>query len=284
MDRLRFGPAGMPIGCKGKKLAEGIAYTSNLGLGAFEVEFVRGVRIRKEDAVEACATAKKKDILLSCHGPYWINCCSPVKEKQLTTIRNIIQTVQAANLLGAYIIVFHPGYYQKLSKQEAFDNALKLLTVTIKKLKEENLAIPLGLETTGKPSQFGSLDEVLLLCKRLDKQGKLVKPVIDFAHIHARENGSIKTVEDYKQIIVKIEEVLGSNALRQLHCHFTEVEFSEKGERFHLAVGTKNSPPFKPLAELIAKHKYNFTIISESPLLERDALKMQEMCQKCKIF
>jgi len=277
MNLLRFGPAGMPLACKGKRLADGIAYTAKQGLRAFEVEFVRGVRIRKEDAIEACRIAKEKDVLLSCHGPYWINCCSPVKAKQFVSLRNIIQTLRAAKELGAYIIVFHPGYYQKLSKQGAFTNALTLLREVIKKMKQEKISISLGLETTGKASQFGSLEEILLLCKKL--KGKNVKPVIDFAHIHARENGSIKTQNDYMKIIDNIKKELGSSALQQLHCHFTEVEFNEKGERYHLNVGAKNSPPFKPLAQLIAKYNYKFTIISESPLLEKDALKMQSVCK-----
>lgn len=272
---LRFGPAGMPLACKGKSLAEGIAYTAKEGLHAFEVEFVRGVRIRTEDAIEACRVAKEKDVLLSCHGPYWINCCSPVKAKQLISIRNIMQTLKAAEELGAHIIVFHPGYYQELSKQEAFDNALNLLTEVIKKMKEEKITVSLGLETTGKVSQFGSLDEVLLLCKKL--KGKCV-PVIDFAHIHARNGGSIKSEEDYAKILDNITRELGPSALLQLHCHFTELEFSEKGEKYHINIGVKNSPPFKPLAQLIAKHNYRFTIISESPLLEKDAIKMQKMC------
>lgn len=278
---LRFGPAGMPLACKGKRLAEGIAYAAKQGLYAFEVEFVRGVRIRKEDAIEACKIAKEKDVLLSCHGPYWINCCSPVKAKQLISIRNIMQTLRAAKELGAHIIVFHPGYYQKLSKQEAFDNALRLLTEVVKKKKQEKINVDLGLETTGKVSHFGSLNEVLLLCKKL--KGKGVKPVIDFAHIHARNNGNIKTEQDYTKILGTIKKELGSSALLQLHCHFTEIEFSEKGERYHLNVGTKNSPPFRPLAQLIAKHNYKFTIINESPLLEKDALKMQNICKNiCK--
>lgn len=274
---LRFGPAGMPLACKGERLAEGISYTAKQGLHALEVEFVRGVRIRAEDAVEACRVAKENDVLLSCHGPYWINCCSPVKAKQLISIRNIMQTLRAARELGAHIIVFHPGYYQELSKQQAFDNALNLLTEVIKKMKEEKITVSLGLETTGKVSQFGSLDEVLLLCKKL--KGKYAKPVIDFAHIHARNNGSIKSEEDYSKILDAVKKELGSAALLQLHCHFTELEFSEKGEKYHINIGAKNSPPFKPLAQLIAKHNYKFTIISESPLLEKDAIKMQKMCE-----
>lgn len=272
---LRFGPAGMPIACKGKKLAEGIEYTAKEGLGAFEVEFVRGVRGKKEDWLEAKKTAERNDILLSCHAPYWTNCCSPIKEKQQIAIRNLIQTAQTAKLLGAYTIVFHPGYYQGQSPEQALKNCISALKEVINRMKEQGLHCILGAETTGKESAFGSLQGNIELAKLLSE----VRPVIDFAHLHARANGSIKSREDYENILFEIKRQLGNDYLKQLHCHFTEVEFSKKGERWHLPIGEKNSPPFKPLAELIRQNSYKFTIISESPLLDKDALKMQNMCK-----
>lgn len=277
MPKLRFGPAGMPIALKGKRLPEGIGYSSDLGLNAFEVEFVQGVRIREEDAIEAAKVAKEKDVLLSCHGPYFVNCCSPLKEKQSTTKRNLLQALRAAHLLGAKIVVFHPGFYQGQSPEKARENAIKLLKEVIEKMEEEKLDVALGAETTGKPSQYGSLDEVLELCKILGT--KYIRPVIDFGHISSRENGWIKGKEQYEMIFKKIKDALGKEALEGLHCHFSEQVFSEKGEKHHVPLGTNNHPPFKPLAELIKKNDYRFTIISESPLLEKDALKMKAMCE-----
>jgi len=268
---MRFGPAGMPLELKGKRLPEGIAYVAAEGLHALEVEFVRGVRIRKEDAIEAAQVAKEKDVRLSCHSPYWINCCSPIKAKQQTTMRNIIQTARAAEILGAKIIAFHPGFYQKQSKQVAFDNALKILKEAEKKMKDEKLSCFLGLETAGEKSSFGQLDEIIELCKKL----KQARPVIDFAHMHAVSNGGLKTKEDYEKIINQIKKELGPEYLKDMHCHFSGIVFSDKGERYHIPIDS--SPPFKPLAELIAEKNYKFTIISESPLLDRDALKMQKI-------
>ncbi len=273
--KLRLGPAGMPLACKGKKLSEGIIYTAKEGLSAFEVEFVRGVRGKKEDWIEAKKTSEKNDVLLSCHAPYWINCCSPLKEKQQIAIRNLIQTAQAAEMLGAYTIVFHPGYYQGQSQDVAQKNCISVLKEVIKRMKEQNLHCILGAETTGKGSAFGSLQDNINLAKALPQ----VRPVIDFAHLHARANGGIKTKGDYENIFSEIKRELGNDYLKQLHCHFTEVEYTAKGERWHLCIGEKNSPPFKPLGELIKQHNYKFTIISESPLLDRDALKMQKMCK-----
>jgi len=273
---MRFGPAGMPLELKGRKLSEGILYAYNEGLRAFEVEFVYGVRIRKEDAIEAAKISKEKDVRLSCHGPYWVNCCSPIKAKQHTTMRNIMDTARAAEILGAKIIVFHPGFYQKQSKQQAFDNALNILKEAEKKMKEKKLSCYLGLEIAGKKSGFGQLDEIIELCKKL----KAARPVIDFAHMHAVSNGGIKSKEDYEKIINQIRKELGPEYLKEMHCHFSGIVFSEKGERYHIPVD--GSPPFKPLAELIAEKNYKFTIISESPYLDKDALKMQKILEHLK--
>ena len=273
---LRFGPAGMPIGCKGKTLVEGIEYVSKEGLNAFEVEFVRGVRIKKEIAIEARKISEEKNVLLSCHGPYYINCCSPLKEKQNITMRNILQTAEAAALLGAYTIVFHPGYYQKQTPEKAFDNALEILKEALRKMKEKKIKnVFLGLETVGKKSQFGGLDENIELCKKLGLQNARV--VVDFAHILARGDIILKTKEDYEEIFSRLRKGLGAEVLKQLHCHFSGIVFSEKGERHHVPIG--NIPPFKPLAELISEKKYNLTNISESPFLDRDALKMKRIVE-----
>jgi deoxyribonuclease-4 len=271
--KLRLGPAGMPLAMKGRTLADGIEYVAKEGLNAFEVEFVRGVRGKKEEWSKAKETAEKNDVLLSCHAPYWINCCSSVREKQQIAIRNLIQTAQAAELLGAYIIVFHPGYYQNQTEEQALKNCISVLKEAVKKIKEQKLHCILGAETTGKPSAFGSLQDNITLAKSL----KEVKPVIDFAHLHARTNGGIKSEADYENIFSQIKEELGADYLKQMHCHFTEVHFSEKGERWHLPIGEKNSPDMKILASVIKRESYKFTLISESPLLDMDALKMKRM-------
>ncbi|MFH0831419.1 MAG: deoxyribonuclease IV [archaeon] len=273
--KLRFGPAGMPLAMKGRKLAEGIEYTANEGLNAFEVEFVRGVRGNKEDWAEAKLTAKKNDVLLSCHAPYYINCCSPSKDKQQTSVRNLLQTARAAELLGAYIIVFHPGYYQGQSPEQAMSRCVSVLREVIKKMKSEKLHCILGAETTGKQSAFGSLDENIKLAKILPE----VKPVIDFAHLHARANGSIKSKEDYEKIFDKIKKELGEDYLKQMHCHFAEIEFTEKGERRHLSLGERWQPDFRQLAKVIKSKKLMLTIISESPNLDLDALEMQKLAE-----
>ena len=268
---VRFGPAGIPIGFKGGTVA-GIAYAADMGLTAFECEFVRGVNLSLEAAAEAGDVARERDVLLSCHCPYWINCSPRLESKVKIALRGIIQSARAAQAMGAWIIVLHPGYYMGRKPEEAEKKALDTLEKALEIMEAEGIDdVVLGLETTGKRTQLGTLDEVIDMSQVLGR----ALPVVDFAHIHARNNGSISSREDYAEIFAKVEDELGAKVAKNLHCHFSEIEYTEKGERRHLILGEKDSPPYRPLAEEIAYGGWEPTIISESPLIDQDALKMK---------
>jgi deoxyribonuclease-4 len=271
VDKIRLGPAGIPIGCKGGTV-EGIKYTAEEGLDAFEVEFVRGVRMSIDTAKKVGRVAEENDVLLSCHCPYWINCCAIEEEKIVTTIRNILQTARVANAMGAWIIVFHPGYYMGRIPEDASKVVKNTLRKILDKMHAEDIKdVYLGMETMGEVSQFGTLDEIISISKTMDQ----TLPVVDFAHIHARGQGCLGGQEDYARIFDGIEKELGDV---RLHCHFSEIEFGSKGEIKHLVLG-KNSPPFEPLAMEIIERGITPTIISESPMLDRDALRMKEIVE-----
>jgi len=270
----RFGPAGVPPRCKGTTI-DAIAFVANEGLNAFEVQFVRGVKMSEELARKVGELASRLDVKLSVHAPYWINCCAIEKRKIEIAIRNLIQSLRVANAMRATCVVFHPGYYLGRSSEEAKKACITTLRNVIDLARSEGIKVKLAPETTGKPKQFGSLSEVLDLCEELG-----LIPTIDFAHLHARDKGAIRGKADYEKIFDEIEQRLGSKITKKLHCHFTEVEFTEKGERKHLNLFTKNSPPFRPLAQVIVERGYEPTIICESPLLDEDALKMKRIYEE----
>jgi deoxyribonuclease-4 len=274
--RVRFGPAGIPLGFRGGTAA-GIGYTADLGLTAFECEFVRGVNLSMQAAAEAGEIAGKNNILLSCHCPYWINCSPRVESKVKIALQGILQSARAAHAMGARIIVLHPGYYMGRKPEDAEKKALNTLEKALDMMSSEGLEdVTLGLETTGKRSQLGTLEEVIEMSELLDS----TLPVVDFAHIHARTNGSLAAKEDYGRIFNQVEDELGPDVAKNLHCHFSEIEYTDKGERRHLKLGETNSPPYQPLAEEIAQRRWEPTIISESPLLDQDALKMKEILEE----
>ncbi|MFA6530716.1 MAG: TIM barrel protein [Candidatus Micrarchaeia archaeon] len=267
---IRFGPAGIPIQCEGSTV-EGVECCSKLGLTAMEMEFVRGVRMKEEQAKEVRKKAQELDISLSSHAPYYVNLCSLEEEKIANSKRNIFQSAQATEWAGGRITVFHPGYYQELSKEEAYKVAKKNLVEIGETLKSHKINVILGAETVGKKSQFGGFNECIKLSEELD----FIQPVIDFSHLHARRDFNILSEEQYQQIFSTLEKHLG-DYVRHFHSHFSEINYSDKGELNHLALGTNGEPPLTPLLNVLAENGYSGTIICETPKIELDSLKMKK--------
>lgn len=272
MENIRFGPAGIPIGASGKGTAAGIEHCRTIGLGAMEVEFVHGVNLKEEKARQAGTAGKKNDVKLSCHAPYYINCCAKEKPKLDASVRFIVSAAQAAFWLSASPIVIHTGFYMERPAEEC----KKLAYATYQRCLDEMQAlkisgVALGAELTGKKSAYGSLDEIIDLAGHFGL--RQVMPVIDYAHFHARE-GRLKSKEDCLRILERVENKLGSDAAKSFHCHFSGIEFTDKGERNHLSVSS-DSPPFAPLAQAWVENGWSGTVICESPLIEKDALALQ---------
>ena len=277
-NMIKFGPAGIPIGLEKGGTKEGILYTAQLGLEAFEVEFVRGVKMKVNDAREVGSVAKEHNTTLSAHCPYWINTAAKTKEKIETSIRNILQTAEVASEMGAWVIVLHPGYYMGRPSQECVKLSISTLKRAKEKMDQHRWNVILGLETTGGVAELGTLEECIEIANSIEG----AVPVIDFAHIHGRNGGCLRKKEDFARIFETIERkfIGGNKYVKNFHSHFSELEYSAKGEIRHIPVGKEDEPPFKPLAEIIIENGYSGTIICESPLLEEDAIKMKKIYEK----
>ncbi len=270
LDRTRFGPAGYPIDAPKEKA---FSYLKEIGLDAMEYQAVRAIPKNEKLLGWIKEEASESDITLSLHAPYAINLASADDGKRKASLERILKSAIAADKMGAKHITFHPGYYSGLSSDEALKIAIKGLSSVIQEIKDQGLDVELGPETTGKPSQLGSLSEVLKMAEDLD----MVVPTIDFAHIHVRDGGIIKGREDYERILEEIERRLGS--LDGLVIHFTEVEATKTGygEKMHHELGSGYGPDFDPLAQLMVEHDVKWLVISESPILERDSVKMKNI-------
>ena len=270
-SKVIFGPAGRPVDYKGSAY-KACSYIANEGLDAYEYQAGRGLRIGEKSAKILKEDSIKEDILVSIHAPYYIN-LSALEDKKLDmSIEILMKAAQVADWMGAYRIVFHPGYYSKNNPQDA----LAISKVAIKKLIS-NLD-DMGLtdytfapETTGKRSQLGNIDEIIDLCSSFE----CFEPTIDFAHIHARGRGYIQKKEDYNCVLSKLENNL---EIDRLHCHFTRIEYTNAGERRHHTFDEEEyGPELKWLLESYIENDWKATIICETPLLDKDALKMKEL-------
>lgn len=272
--KIWLGPAGIPGMCKERSTLAGVRCVAEIGLNAMEIEFVRGITLTQKAAEEVGKIAQELGVRLSVHCPYFINLCSPDKKKVEASKQRILESARRAHAMGADIVVFHPGYYGGRSPEEAYRTVKEADSDMIAKLEKEGIDdVFLGHETTGKQSAFGTLEEIVSLCKELSK----CRPVVDFAHIYARQGGRI----DYAQIL----DALKPLKLDHLHTHFTAMEWTPAkqagagNEKRHLPMRA-GDPPFRPLAEEVLKRGMKITIISESPVLELDSLEMKKIFEK----
>lgn len=253
--KIRFGPAGNPPNFFKSKFRRdrlnAPEWCHSIGLNAYERQMTYGARMRKEDAVKLGELARKFDVELSIHGPYYVVLTSDKARVFNNSVKELIKTANLAKLMGASKVVFHPGYGKDTSK---VIKGIKLVE------KEKPDGVFICPETMGKISQLGSVKDVITICENTE-----CLPCIDFGHLHARTLGSLKKKEDFRKILVEIEKRLGKDALKNLHCHFYPIEFTDKGEKVHRAVTEKNVfPKFEPFAELIKEFNMYPTLISES--------------------
>ncbi|RLG57332.1 MAG: endonuclease IV [Hadesarchaea archaeon] len=271
---IYLGPAGIPLSSRERSTLGGLRRVAELGLNAMEIEFVRGVAMSNEMADEVGDLAKELNILLSVHCPYFINLNSSDRKKLEASKKRILDSAERAFHMGAHIVVFHPGYYGSKTPEATFDSIMEACEDMLDHMRSAGIKkVALGLETTGKVSQFGTLDEIVRLCGRV----RGCEPVVDFAHLWARNAGKI----DYEEIFKKLSPL----KLKLLHCHFTSMEWTPAkidgygNEKRHLPIEF-DEPPFKPLAKRILKQKMDVTLISESPVLEQDSLTMKKVFEE----
>ena len=263
MDKLLFGISGLPIGDGDTKYTykSGITYLKSLGLDAMELPFVRSVNITDKNKDEVLKAKTSEDFYLSAHGSYYINLNAEEKEKQEQSMERIIKGAEGLKKVEGRSLVFHPGFYLKSSKEETFNMIKENLS------KLPYLGVDYRLETTGKGTQFGSLEENVALCKEV----KTCKLCIDFSHLHARYNGSLKNYDSFAEILQYVKDELGDEALKDMHIHISGIHYSEKGEKNHLPF-EESDFDYKSCISAFKDFDIKGCIICESPILERDAL------------
>ena len=238
-------------------------YIKKMGINAYEYQCGRGVRINQAEAIKLKQNAGAESVRLSLHSPYYISLSSLEEEKRDNSINYILQSAQAARLIGADRVVVHSGSCSKISRAAALELAKDTIKKAVGELKKNNLYdIRLCPETMGKVNQLGTLEEVVELCK-VDES---LIPCIDFGHLNARTFGGLKTLEDFEYIFKTMKNELGEERMRTFHSHFSKIEYTENGgEKRHLTFADEVfGPNFEPVAELILKYNCSPVIICES--------------------
>jgi len=270
MAELLFGTAGIPHSAHPRTTIDGIKCIAELGLGAMEIEFVQGVKMGEAGARLVAQTALKEGVKLSAHAPYYINLNAREPEKIRASQDRLLQTARIGALCGTESIVFHPAFYLGDPPQKAYQNVKQHLGEVLDQLKREHNPVCIRPEIMGKPSAFGTIDEVLKLCTELEG----LAPCIDFAHWHARD-GKSNSYPEFSAILRLVEERLGRAALDNIHVHVSGIKYGQKGEISHLDLKDSDFQ-YTELIKALRDYHVGGLIICESPNLEEDALLLKE--------
>ncbi|MEA1872464.1 MAG: TIM barrel protein [Chloroflexota bacterium] len=268
---LLFGTAGVPVSAKLHSTEAGIERIAELGLGCMEVEFVRGVKMSPKVAISVGELAARKKVVLTAHGPYFINLNAVEPEKINMSIERILQTARIAALFGAKSITFHAAFYMKRTPAETYATVKRHLHEVVNILRDEGNTVTISPEVTGKPSQFGTLEEIIQLSSEIEG----VAPCIDFSHWHAR-TGKANSYQEFSDILNQVEKRLGRQALDNMHIHVSGIAYGKKGEIKHLMLPDSDFQ-YAELLKVLKERKAKGVVISESvPYLEKDALLLQQ--------
>ena len=270
-DTLLFGTAGVPLGSADSSTVRGIEHTFALGLDCQEIEFVNGVKMGMDTARKVALKAAAREVRLSVHAPYFINLNSEDRGKRLQSQDRILASARMALACGAENVIFHAGFYGKSSPEQAFAEIRKELSQVVSILRSERVPVILRIETMGKRSQFGSLEEVLMLCREIEG----LQPCLDFSHLHARE-GRFNSYEEFSRVLSKVEKKLGRAALRNAHLHISGSHYSQAGELKHLDLKDSDFR-YDNWIEALRDFDVQGLVICESPNREIDALMLKKL-------
>lgn len=261
---IRFGPSGNSDSFYDQGYTSTLQapeYLQKMGLDAYEYSFGRGINLSLEMAEKIGTAMAEKGIALSVHAPYYINLANPDPEKRKSSLNYILESALRANIMGADRVVVHVGSPMKMQRQEALENCREGLMEARKLMDEQGFSgIRLCPESMGKKGQIGDLTETLAFCRMEER----FIPCLDFAHIHALHQGRLNTEADFAQVLDIGERMLGVERMRQMHVHFSTIEYTAAGEKRHRTFAEEAfGPRFQHLSPLLAKRGYAPRIICE---------------------
>lgn len=275
----KFGPSGNSNEFLSRNFKSSVAmpsWISNMGLELYEYSFGRGIHISDAHAQEIGKACDDFNVELSVHAPYYINFASIEDEKAENSKNYLLNSVAKLKQFGGKRCVFHIGAQGKQERKYAFEKARTSFIYAMDCIAQAGLSdLIICPETMGKQAQIGTVDEVIEICNIAPN----IFPCLDFGHINSLEGGSLKDAEAFQRIVDKLFDGLGEEKTKNMHVHFSKIQYGEKGEIRHLTFEDKiYGPEFEPFAEVIVKNNLSPHILSESNgTQDIDALSMKNM-------
>jgi len=272
---LQFAVAGSPHSTPSPGgTVGGLLQAKKLGITAMEIEWVQSVPKSIERMAEIRETAETLGIALTVHAPYFVNLNSPDHAKLAASKRRVLDALSMAELCGARSVCVHAAFNLGLPPEKVLENVRRATEDIMKRKTALFPHVNLAYETMGKPTQFGTLEDVLKVSKEFGNY-----PCVDPAHMHARENGKVNSREEWNDMFDLYQKYLGAKSLKQVHMHFSGIAYTAKGERMHLPL-ERSDAKWKDFLKVLKKRKTEGVVVCESPLLEKDTLLMQKFFEK----
>ena len=257
MSALRFGPSDLP---QAPSFADAMEDLRGRGYSACEFGFMGSFWLDYEGAAELRAAAEAADVALSVHAPLAAFMGHADRGKKFKMALGMLDhTAGLAKAAGAEIVVVHPGFLLGRERAEAVDAVVDQLGDVRSRLEQKDRLVPFGIEVMGRVRDLGSADDVVEIAAR---QPGWVRPVLDFAHLHAVSDGAFTDADAFAEVLERADEVLEPEA--PFHVHFSDIAYANRNETKHLPYG-EGTLRADPLGEALTRFDRPATVISEAP-------------------
>ena len=255
MGVIRLGPAR----CPSRESPEAaVEILLERGYSACELDFERGFWMDYPWAERLGEVARENDIALSVHAPLFAFPGHPDEKKAKMARGALDRSAGLAAACGAEVVVIHPGFWLGRDREQTLEDVIRWLEQLRAHLEQKNRAVTFGIEVMGRVSELGSIEDTLHIAERV----AWVRPVIDFAHMHATSDGAFTDAEAFAVVLESVDAVLEPGA--PFHIHFSDIAYANRNETKHLPYGD-GTLRAEPLRDALARFERPATVISESP-------------------
>ncbi len=256
MGAIKFGPARMPSRESPEAAIEALL---ERGLSACEIDFEGKFWMDYDFAARLGERAREAGVALSVHAPLAGFMGHAERGKKLNMATGMLDhSAGIAAACGAELVVFHPGFLLGRTREEALASVVEQLAELRTRLEGKGRAVPFGVEVMGRVREIGSLEDVVFIASQLH----WVRPVLDFAHMHATSDGAFVGVDPFVAALDAADGVLEAGA--PFHIHFSDIQYANRNETKHLPYG-EGTLRAEPLRAALERFERPATVISESP-------------------
>ncbi len=239
-----------------------------------EIEWVQSVPKNVEHVAALGKLARELDIALTVHAPYFINLNSAENDKIIASQRRIFDALAMAQICGAVSVCVHAAFNGGKDSDTVTESVRRGTDRILSKKSTLFPDVNLAYETMGKHSQWGTIDETLLIAKEFD-----LYPCVDAAHMHARANGGMNTETEWNDLLDLYAKSLGKKSLQCMHLHYSGIAYGEKGEKHHLTF-EESDADWKGFLRVLKQRDIGGILVCESPAMEDDTLLLKKVYEQ----